>query len=31
MTTAKDDGFIFLMDRIDFWWKGIKIWWEGVE
>ena len=26
MTTAKNDVFILLLGRIDFWWEGIKIW-----
>ena len=31
MATAKNDVFIFLFGRIDFWWEEIKIWWGGGE
>ena len=31
MTTAKTDGFTFLLGWIEFWWEGIKIGGEGVN
>ena len=31
LATAKNDVFIFLLGRLDFWWEGTKIWWGGGE